>query len=141
MTTYLCPDDATICQDLLTKSIKSLRDASLSKFLELFCVLKSKVYASTDLSMKVNRPIPPSKTDESLSFIGQSDPMNGFNISIDPNTEADIVLGSNRLETYLNHVADIFNDDLMDVDDVLTTWYGSVPDDMDEAENIQHVNM
>jgi hypothetical protein len=46
-----------------------------------------------------------------------------------------VLTGSDELETYLNQVSTIFDNELFSLDDSLTAWYESVLDDIGGNEN------
>jgi hypothetical protein len=46
-----------------------------------------------------------------------------------------VLTGSDELETYINQVSIIFDNELFCLDDSLTAWYESVLDDIEGNEN------
>ncbi|KAL3485693.1 fungal-specific transcription factor domain-containing protein [Aspergillus germanicus] len=95
----LRPEDAAICYDLLSKGAKVLAHSPLSKFLDLFSALRSKIYFC------------------------------------ERNLDNMVLTEPDELETYLNQVSTIFDNELFSLDDSLTAWYESVLDDIGGDEN------
>ncbi|OJJ42674.1 hypothetical protein ASPZODRAFT_137056 [Penicilliopsis zonata CBS 506.65] len=105
------PEDAAICQDLLKKGVVSLGNPSLSKFVQLFAVVTSKVYLYYP-EMSLSHP---------PDFSGfEAQPADSM--SLEPE----------GLEAYLHQVSDIFDNEMMDIDDMLTAWYGTLLHDANE---------
>ncbi|KAL2848518.1 fungal-specific transcription factor domain-containing protein [Aspergillus pseudoustus] len=141
-TPTLRPEDAAICFDLLGKGITVLRHPPLSKFLNLFSALKAKIYPasynpSTGGMEGSAAQIHSTRGEEGL-FDNPSDMMEedgARDFGHGHNFENMILSGPDGLETYLNQVSTIFDNELFNLDDSLTAWYGSVLDDIGNHEN------
>ncbi|KAJ6098368.1 hypothetical protein N7499_002742 [Penicillium canescens] len=133
------PEDAAICLDLLSKGIANLHDHSLSRFQLMFSNLREKVYASKYGFDGVNQGISFSQTTEMPTFAGPPDIMGGGgDTEYVPNTDMDIMaLNSEGLEGYLSQMSTIFGNEMLDIDDTLTAWYGSVLNDIGDTENMR----
>ncbi|KAL3464724.1 fungal-specific transcription factor domain-containing protein [Aspergillus heterothallicus] len=136
-TSALGLEDAVICYELLSKGVKVLHHPPLSKFLSLFLALKSKIYsprAPTSIGGGINYSTAqiPATGGEEL-FRNPPDMMDedgDRNFNAENSFENIILSGSDGLETYLNQVSTIFDNELFNMDDSLTAWYGSVLDDI-----------
>ncbi|CAI7657740.1 unnamed protein product [Penicillium pancosmium] len=136
ITPILREEDAAICLDLLCKGVASLRNPSLSKFLDLFSVLKTKVYASVVPSTDTVRANAPTHLNQQVFLGNPADGMEGVVSASNNGDFTDIFLGSDVPETYLDQVSSIFDSEVFSIDDALTAWYGSVLDDVRETDNI-----
>lgn len=133
------PDDAAICLDLLSKGIANLRNRSLSKFQIMFSTLREKVYASKYAFGSASQGISFSQTTETPISPGAPDIMGGRgDTEYVPDTDGDIMLLSSEvLEGYLSQMSTIFDNEMRDIDDTLTAWYGSVLNDIGDIENMR----
>ncbi|CAI7653479.1 unnamed protein product [Penicillium viridicatum] len=127
----LRPEDAEICLDLLRKGISNLHGSSLSKFERIFHSLKEKVYAYTSGFDEASQGISFAQVP-GLSIYTNAPDMTGV-----PNTEIGISMGSEGLESYLNQMTTIFDNEMFDIDDTLTAWYGSVLNDIGDTDNMR----
>jgi hypothetical protein len=129
------PEDAEICLDLLGKGIANLHDRSLSKFQMMFANLRTKVYASNH-GFDISAPLP-QPTDD-LMFAGGEDIIRDEGATeIVSNADMNMMLlSSEGLEGYLSQMSTIFDNEMFDIDDTLTAWYGSVLNDIGDAENM-----
>lgn len=135
----LRPEDAEICLDLLRKGISNLHDPSLSKFERIFHSLKEKVYASTSGFDEASQGIPFTQVPD-LSIYTNAPDMTGAREESHcvPNTDIGMVsMGSEGLESYLNQMTTIFDNEMFDIDDTLTAWYGSVLNDVGDTDNMR----
>jgi hypothetical protein len=132
-------EDAAICLDLLSKGIANLHDTSLSKFQIMFSNLREKVYASKYAFDGASQGISFSQTTEMPIFAGPPDIMGGGgDTEYVPNTDMDIMpLSSEGLEGYLSQMSTIFDNEMLDIDDTLTAWYGSVLNDIGDTESMR----
>lgn len=127
----LRPEDAETCLDLLRKGISNLHDPSLSKFERIFYSLKEKVYAYASGFDEASQGVPFSQVPD-LSIWAQEDS------HFVPNTEIGMIsMGSEGLESYLNQMTTIFDNEMFDIDDTLTAWYGSVLNDIGDTDNMR----
>lgn len=135
----LRPEDAEICLDLLRKGISNLHDPSLSKFERIFHSLKEKVYDYTSGFAEARQGIPFAQVPD-LSIYTSAPDMTGAreDSHFVPNTEIGMIsMGSEGLESYLNQMTTIFDNEMFDIDDTLTAWYGSVLNDVGDTDNMR----
>jgi hypothetical protein len=126
---------------LLDRGIASLQNPSLSKFRDLFAALRTKIYASATATSAVDnhRTIPPPQVTSAPFFSNPADVMEGVDSAA---TDANMMFsGPDGLESYLSQVSTIFDDQMINIDDTLTAWYGSVLDDIGESERLRTAHM
>ncbi|CAI7671088.1 unnamed protein product [Penicillium crustosum] len=135
----LRPEDAEICLDLLRKGISNLHDPSLSKFERIFHSLKEKVYNYASGFDESRQSIQFAQAPD-LSIYTNAPDMTGAreDSHFVPNTEIGMIsMGSEGLESYLNQMTTIFDNEMFDIDDTLTAWYGSVLNDIGDTDNMR----
>ncbi|KAK4862726.1 hypothetical protein LT330_002859 [Penicillium expansum] len=133
------PEDAEICLDLLRKGISNLHDPSLSKFQRIFSSLKEKIYGSASAFDEASHDIPFAPV-HNLSIFTSAPNMTRTRESSHhvPNTNIDMMpMGSEGLESYLNQMTTIFDNEMFDIDDTLTAWYGSVLNDIGDTDHMR----
>ena len=132
-TVTLRSEDAVLCQSLLERSVASLRDSSLTKFLNLFYSLQSKIYRYPNISMDVDQNEPLSQSIHMPSINPQASMMANPDHALDSHAVTDLPFGSDGLETYLTQVSNIFDNEAMDTDEMLSAWYGSLLEDAGDS--------
>ncbi|KAJ5261078.1 hypothetical protein N7478_011673 [Penicillium angulare] len=140
----LCSEEAAICTSLLEQSITGLRNSSLNKFLNLFNILRSKIYSITDNHMDVD-PTGSVNAMNTTNWSSEnthqhlSNPQAGLTThlaSLDNNNNDDaeeLRLGSDGLNAYLSQISNIFDNETLDSDEMLTAWYGSLLNDIGDS--------
>ncbi|KAJ5116942.1 hypothetical protein N7456_001290 [Penicillium angulare] len=139
----LSSEEATLCINLLEQGVVTLRNSSLSKFLHLFNILKSKIYSITNTAMDVDmHPTGLGDTIGTADWPSEdiqahaSNPQAGLTThlaSLDNNDAGDLRLGSDGLNAYLSQISNIFDNETLDSDEMLTAWYGSLLNDIGDS--------
>lgn len=78
----------------------------------------------------------PSSSTQSIhvpSINPQASMMTNPDHPIDSHVTTDLPFGSEGLETYLTQVSNIFDNEAMDTDEMLSAWYGSLLEDVGDS--------
>lgn len=127
--------DAAICLDLLDKGASVLQNPLLCKFRTLFSALQVKIYDHATPNISDPRAL--SQAVDSSLFVNtdSTSAMGTADSSLDPGGFDGLMFtGTDGLEAYFRQVSNIVDDGIMDVDDTLTAWYGSVLDEIGGAD-------
>lgn len=132
------PEDAALCLDLLSKGIANINDRSLAKFQIMFSRLKDKVYGFRYAFDEGNHNPFSRPTEMPMSAAGPGIVRDQAGSADFPSTEMDIMpLGTEGREDYLSQMSTIFENDMLDIDDTLTAWYGSVLNDIGDTGSMR----
>lgn len=79
----------------------------------------------------------PSQIVDPTTFVNIDNQLNSLTPVLDLNNYSEpLATGADGLETYLNQVSDVFDSEMIDVDDMLTAWYGSILDDVGGGDHL-----
>lgn len=134
----LRPEDAAICLELLRTGMANLQEHSLSKFLNMFSSLRDKVYSCAPTSNDASQGAAFSQMTD-LPIMPNTPGLNGSREDSYRVHNADmsiLPIGPDSLESYLSQMSTIFDNEMLDIDDSLTAWYGTVLSDIGDTHNI-----